>query len=185
MKTRIARLLLMLFVCVLPAVPVSADGIVMSGDLRFQLTVPEGWENMSDTLTAGRADRAFLIRCGNIEDAAYLVFGCEAKNPDKLASFEEYHEFLVQGVTENELFTDVEISIPLSVTLRGTGLRGKMTSFTALFTENGTEIPVSCRLYALEGVNEYYQFFSWTKEENAAVQNLVTDRIVNSLRILI
>ncbi len=166
--------------------PVYADEVISSGDLRFQITVPDGWEDMAGTLTAGDADKAFLIRCGSAADASYLVFGCEEKDAGALESFEDYQSLLVEGVTGNGLFSDVEISPSLDITLRGTGLRGKLTTFSALFhREKGADLRVAGRLYALEGVREYYQFFAWTKEENAPAQNMVADRIVNSLRILI
>ncbi len=225
------------------------ETVLRSRDLRFEITVPDGWEDLAGRLTQGRADAPFLIRCGSAREPAFLLFGCEEKNPEVLGGFDDYQEWLVKGVTESPLFGDVRVSNSMDIIIRGPGLRGKMTSFTAKYdvppedeggeeaaesavesavepiaesaaepmTESAAEpiaesavesaaesaaesiaektapapeagqtrtVDVICRLYAIEGVREYYQFFCWTGADRAAEMGLVFDRIVNSLRIM-
>ena len=154
------------------------ETMLMSGDLRFRMTLPEGWEDMAEELTVSRADRGMLIRCGDRKHAYFLVFGCEEAS-EELPAFEDFEKCLTEGITENPMFTDVCVLSPIAVTLKGTGLRGNLFPFTAQYEG----IPVYCRIYTFEGVGEYLQFFAWSPGTEEASAGLVFDRIVNSLRI--
>ena len=161
------------------ALPAYADETILrSRDLRFAVTLPDGWEDMADSLSVSSSDRGLMLRCGDRKNAAFLVFACESAG-EETADFEEYRGILVSGITENVMFENVTVEDPEEMTLKGTGLRGDVTEFHAAYSG----MPVSGRIYVFEGVGEYMQFFCWTLEERALSMRPVFDHIVNSLRI--
>lgn len=151
---------------------------IRSHDLRFCVTVPEGWEDLSETLINSGSSRGFLICCGKKASAAFLVFACEPVS-DAVPDMEAYLDILEEGVTGEETFTDIVLSDPIPLTLKGSGYKGSMAEFTAEYAG----IPVTARLYVYQGVDEYYQFFAWTAQEHAEEALPEIERITASFAI--
>lgn len=190
------RICLLLAAAVLLCMPLSAAAeapensgeLLQSPDGRFQITLPEGFEDAAGTLDAeGDLDAAYLLETENSSLPAYAVFHAEQTDGTVLTGFDDYFVVLTMGISSGSMFSDVELSGATDYTLKASRMTCRKISFSGVWHQEDGDASreVTCRIYAVDaGGGLCGHFLCWSPSEKEKEAEVLFDAIADSLVML-